>query len=676
MSVSFLLVALPVQAATGEGETWPVFNESNGCDQLRTEQPFASRTGWLPDDEPIRGPFADFFGRSIGEIRSNLVYWDVPMSDGERLLVHEHLLPALRQVRANLEAEAAKGRYYPIRRSETYAFAPRTISGSHRFSYHAFGAAIDINSRANPYRSDNRLITDMPGWFVQAWKAAGFCWGGDWLDVKDPMHFSWKGPSSTSGYGALPPASPVHSASAQFGDLVADHTTPFGPPDPEDVYRIADGSGDGAMDLFRFESRPEGTLIELVRSNKEFHECGMSRFFAPQADLGRGSVQVGDFDGSGYGDVWWLDTSTGTVRISAYLRAGDFESPERVDTAIPGGQDDVFLLGDWDWDGFTDLFIVRRDSPTTRLEVWDGASRFGRQHMASTTMLGDTRGPAWHFALSDRDLDGLLDLHAVNAESRTLTIYLLDGADRFMTPPVVTNVPGYAQLVDLAFQDHDGEGRDDLQALGTDGRIRVLLGNASVWTDMDNWFVPPGWECPDEWIPYHYNGAFRDDDGSMFEADIDWLAEAGITLGCNPPYNDEFCPRADVTRAQMATFLVRALDLPAATTDYFVDDGPPHEVNINALAEAGITLGCADGLFCPNDAVSRQQMATLLVRALSLPTASTDYFTDDGPPHEVNINTLAEAGITLGCAEGRFCPYGTVTRAHMAAFLARAFRVP
>ena len=52
---------------------------------------------------------------------------------------------------------------------------------------------------------------------------------------------------------------------------------------------------------------------------------------------------------------------------------------------------------------------------------------------------------------------------------------------------------------------------------------------------------------------------FVDDDDSIFEADIDKLATAGVTKGCNPPTNDRFCPTDNVTRGQMAAFLRRAL---------------------------------------------------------------------------------------------------------------------
>ena len=58
---------------------------------------------------------------------------------------------------------------------------------------------------------------------------------------------------------------------------------------------------------------------------------------------------------------------------------------------------------------------------------------------------------------------------------------------------------------------------------------------------------------------------FVDDDDSIFEADIERLAAAGITKGCNPPTNDRFCPDGTVTRGQMAAFLVRALK--------YTDDG-------------------------------------------------------------------------------------------------------
>ena len=56
---------------------------------------------------------------------------------------------------------------------------------------------------------------------------------------------------------------------------------------------------------------------------------------------------------------------------------------------------------------------------------------------------------------------------------------------------------------------------------------------------------------------------FTDDTGSAFETAINQLAAAGVTLGCNPPANDNYCPTELLTRAQMATFLARALGVEA-----------------------------------------------------------------------------------------------------------------
>jgi len=174
---------------------------------------------------------------------------------------------------------------------------------------------------------------------------------------------------------------------------------------------------------------------------------------------------------------------------------------------------------------------------------------------------------------------------------------------------------------------------------------------------------------------------FRDDDGSVFETDIEWLAQAGITQGCNPPSNDRFCPGQNVTREQMAAFLVRALDLPAdGAGDPFNDDNSSiFEDDIEALAAAGITLGCnppANDRFCPKNSVTRAQMAAFLSRAYGYTNPGGDRFgDDDGTTFEGVIQALAAAGVTQGCnppVNDRFCPDNPVTRGQMAAFLHRA----
>jgi hypothetical protein len=165
---------------------------------------------------------------------------------------------------------------------------------------------------------------------------------------------------------------------------------------------------------------------------------------------------------------------------------------------------------------------------------------------------------------------------------------------------------------------------------------------------------------------------FSDANGSPFAVEINWLADAGITTGCS---RELFCPGASVTREQMASFLARALGLGPTSTDFFTDDeASVHEDDINRIAAVGVTIGCAGGRFCPSQVVPREQMASFLARALGLPPTSSDFFTDDEDSvHEADINRLAAAGVTNGCASGRYCPRAAVTREQMAAFLYRAF---
>ena len=170
------------------------------------------------------------------------------------------------------------------------------------------------------------------------------------------------------------------------------------------------------------------------------------------------------------------------------------------------------------------------------------------------------------------------------------------------------------------------------------------------------------------------SGRFADDDGNAHEGMIEAIAGIGVTQGCNTE-GTLYCPTARVSRAQMASFLARALDLPGSSTDWFTDDnGNVHEDNINKVADAGITFGIGGGLYDPSGKVGRDQIASLLARALDLPSSSTDWFTDDdGNVHEANINRIADDGVTLGCDDqGHYCPTANVRRDQMASLLGRA----
>lgn len=168
---------------------------------------------------------------------------------------------------------------------------------------------------------------------------------------------------------------------------------------------------------------------------------------------------------------------------------------------------------------------------------------------------------------------------------------------------------------------------------------------------------------------------FSDICGSIHQDAIEWLEAEGLTKGCA---DGKFCPDQVVSRAQMASFLAAALDLPPGPDAFTDDNGSPHEAAINAIAAAGITSGCsADGpSFCPETPVSRAQMATFLTKGFKLAPGPDAFVDDEGSAHEEAINSIAAAGISLGCdaAKKLYCPDNSVTRGQMATFLYKAMK--
>ncbi len=163
------------------------------------------------------------------------------------------------------------------------------------------------------------------------------------------------------------------------------------------------------------------------------------------------------------------------------------------------------------------------------------------------------------------------------------------------------------------------------------------------------------------------------------------IACAGITQGCG---NGNYCPANDVTRAQMAAFIVRAKE-GEPPSDYCASGSKFNDVSatdgfcnyIKRLGDLQITTGCGGGNYCPDQNVTRDQMAAFLVRAVSGEPPS-DYCSSGSVFGDVAsssqfckyIKKLDELGITTGCGNGNYCPSDYVTRDQMAAFLFRAFQ--
>ncbi len=181
-------------------------------------------------------------------------------------------------------------------------------------------------------------------------------------------------------------------------------------------------------------------------------------------------------------------------------------------------------------------------------------------------------------------------------------------------------------------------------------------------------------------------------DDHPFRPFIERLYELNITSGCaTDPLR--FCPDQPVTRAQMAKFILRSkygpsYAPPPATGTRFVDVPLTHPFVrfIEQLAAENITSGCATDppRFCPDDAVTRAQMAKFLPRSkyggtYAAPPAPAALF-DDVPESNVFrrwIHQIARERITTGCSANPplYCPEQPVTRGQMAVFLGRSFNL-
>ena len=219
----------------------------------------------------------------------------------------------------------------------------------------------------------------------------------------------------------------------------------------------------------------------------------------------------------------------------------------------------------------------------------------------------------------------------------------------------------------------------------------------------------------------HLGDSFTDVPRSQpFYRRIETLLHNGITAGCTAT---TYCPSDPVARAQMAIFIAKGLagggsNVPArgmvgaspyncvaggAGVSLFPDVLPTDSFckHVHYIAANNITAGCAGGGYCPNDTVTRIQMASFIAKALVAPAGGPgvplsygpdpvtgfSYSCDGGSPsiHFTDVpatdpfckhvHYLWAKGIIAGCGATTYCPGGPVTRDAMAKFLTAAFNL-
>jgi hypothetical protein len=160
------------------------------------------------------------------------------------------------------------------------------------------------------------------------------------------------------------------------------------------------------------------------------------------------------------------------------------------------------------------------------------------------------------------------------------------------------------------------------------------------------------------------------------------------TCGLSPL---SYCPDIAMTRAEMAIFLLRAKEgaaylPPDCETPAFADVpcSDPHAPWINELVRRGVTVGCGGGNYCPDNPVTREQMAVFLLVTKEGSgydpdrTCTTASFSDVpcSSPFSPWVKELVSRGVTVGCGGGLYCNAAPVTRAQMAVFISVMFNLP
>lgn len=266
---------------------------------------------------------------------------------------------------------------------------------------------------------------------------------------------------------------------------------------------------------------------------------------------------------------------------------------------------------------------------------------------------------------------------------------------RFLDPSAATHHPSSSDMAAFLDVSHSTPHAEDIWWLASEEissgySDKTFRGTSAVARQDMAAFLWRASNLPSYRASAEDKEAFADvNEGTSHAQDIWWLAAKGISTG----YPDgTFKGQDTVVRQDMAAFLYRLAGSPAYTPSQadkkqFVDvtEKTPHAREIWWMVSTGLTQGYGDGTFRPQNAVTRADMAAFMRRFYNA-FSQHDQFRNWTPSSkakqrflDVNGATnkcediwwLGATGISLGFADGRFDPTGSVVRQDMAAFLHR-----
>jgi hypothetical protein len=216
----------------------------------------------------------------------------------------------------------------------------------------------------------------------------------------------------------------------------------------------------------------------------------------------------------------------------------------------------------------------------------------------------------------------------------------------------------------------------------------------------------------------HLGDSFTDVPRSYtFYKKIETIFHKGITVGCTPT---TYCPTDKVPRSQMAIFIARALlngtPLPTSGTvngqpyncvsggiSLFSDVSPTDIFckGVHYIYGQNVTSGCATGLYCPSQNVTRAEMGIFIAKAMVAPAGGSAVPLTYGPDPVTGLSYSCNAaspdlhfldvtvtdsyckhvhylwakGVVAGCSATEYCPSLDIGRDEMAKFLSNAFNL-
>ena len=342
---------------------------------------------------------------------------------------------------------------------------------------------------------------------------------------------------------------------------------------------------------------------------------------------------VVDLDADGHPDVVLTDYA-GNLVVVRNLGAGAFGAPEVSPDARATGP---ILIGDVEGNGTPDVLVGL--SPLGIVVMKNarlGAGLYGLDAIVGSAAVWTVHATGYR-ALTYQWRKGGVPLSdggtISGSQTATLTISTVSFSDAGSYDVVVTDACGQttsnpaALAVEFADVPVSSPFHDDILTIATAGITSGCGGGnycpaSPVRRDQMAVFLLKS-EHGSSYTPPACSGVFSDVAcPSPFADWIEQLALEGVTSGCG---GGHYCPSSSVTRAQMAVFLLKTKNgssyVPPPATGIFGDVpvGSFAADFIEALYNQAITGGCQASplLYCPGNAVLRQQMASFLVRTFA-----------------------------------------------------------